>query len=168
MIEGVYARRQLSLLVALAFLVLTAGCDRGAHPSQVGKLAPDFSLNDGRTQVHLADYRGKIVVLNFWATWCAPCVQELPSLLVLQRQFPQVQVVAVSIDEDAEAYRKFLVDHHVDLLSVRDGQQTSSLRYKTVMYPETYIIDRQGMIRRKFIGAQDWTSPEIVSYLRQL
>jgi cytochrome c biogenesis protein CcmG, thiol:disulfide interchange protein DsbE len=149
-------------------MVFTAGCDRGAHPSQLGKSAPDFSVNDGHSQIHLADYRGKIVVLNFWATWCTPCVQELPSLLVLQRALPQVVVLAVSVDDDDAAYRKFLVDHHVDLVSVRDAQQISNVRYNTVQYPETYIIDRQGIIRRKFIGAQDWTNPEIVSYLKQL
>jgi cytochrome c biogenesis protein CcmG, thiol:disulfide interchange protein DsbE len=168
-IETVYVRRQISLLAVVALLAFTTiGCDRGAHPSQVNKVAPDFSLDDGHTKVHLADMRGKVVVLNFWATWCTPCILELPSLLSLQKQLPQVVVLAVSIDEDDTVYRKFLLDHHVDLLTVRDGQQSSNSLYHTEMYPETYVIDRQGVIRRKFIGAQDWTNPEIESYLGRL
>ncbi len=163
-----HVRRQKFLTATLVLLALIAGCDRGTHPSQVGKPAPDFFLNDGTTKVHLADYRGKVVVLNFWATWCGPCIQELPSLLTMQKELPQVVVLAVSIDEDDATYRKFLIDHHVDLLTVRDGQQTSNAKYKTEMYPETYIIDRQGIVRRKFIGAQDWTTPEILGYLRKL
>lgn len=87
---------------------------------------------------------------------------------MLQKQMPEVVVLAVSIDEDDAAYRKFLADHHVDLLSVRDAQQKSNLEYHTEQYPETYIIDRKGVIRRKFIGAQNWTDPEIVSFLNKL
>lgn len=163
-----YVRRQISLLALLALFAFTAGCDRGAHPTQVNKIAPDFTVNDGHTKIHLADYRGKVVVLNFWATWCPPCVQELPSLIALQQKVPQVTILAVSVDEDDAAYRKFLTDHHVTLLSVRDGQQTSNIEYHTEQYPETYVIDRKGVIRRKFIGAQDWTDPEIVDYLKKL
>ncbi len=77
-------------------------------------------------------------------------------------------MVAVSIDQDPEVYRHFLVEHHVDVLTVRDEAQRVNLMYGTVQIPETYIIDRQGVMRRKFIGAQNWTSPEIVSYLAKL
>lgn len=162
------ARRRTPLLAALTLLALTFGCDRGKHPSQTGKAAPDFTLNDGRAKAHLADYRGRVVVLNFWATWCLPCVQELPSLIALQKQLPQVVVLAVSVDEDEQAYRKFLIDHNVTLLSVREGQSQVSEKYRTEQYPETYVIDRQGVIRRKFIGAQDWTNPEIIHFLQKL
>ena len=90
------------ILAALLFLI--TGCDRGSHPRQMGRVAPDFTVTDGNRSVHLADYRGKIVVLNFWATWCLPCIAELPSLTAMQRQLPQVQVLAVSVDVDQEAY----------------------------------------------------------------
>lgn len=167
-IETVHVRRPLSLLLALGLFAFAAGCDRGSHPSQTGKAAPDFTVSDGHNKVHLADYRGKVVLLNFWATWCPPCIQELPSLLALQKQMPEVVVLAVSIDEDDQAYRKFLVDHNVNLITVRDGAQTSNAKYNTEAYPETYIIDQQGVIRRKFIGATDWTQPEIMQYLKKL
>jgi peroxiredoxin len=149
-------------------LMLVAGCDRGSHPSNIGKPAPMFTMSDGVQTVDLGKLRGRVVVLNLWATWCAPCVEELPSLLTLQQKMPGIAVVAVSTDQDDTVYRKFLVKHHVDVLTVRDADQKVNQMYGTVMIPETYIIDRQGVIRRKFIGAQDWTGSEIVDYLARL
>ena len=163
--------RRFKHLFALAFIVLLgipAGCNRGDHPSQVGQKAPGFTITDAARTVRLKDYRGKIVVLNFWAAWCPPCLEEFPSLIALQHQMPQIVVLAVSFDEDDAAYRQYLVDNHIDLLTVRDGSQKSNLAYGTTRPPETYIIDKNGLIRRKFIGPQDWTSPEIVNYLKNL
>ncbi len=152
------------LLAAL----LTAGCDRGSHPGNIGKPAPEFVIGDGTRTVDLNQLRGHIVILNLWATWCAPCVEELPSLLALQQRMPQLAVVGIATDEDPDVYHHFLVEHHVDLLTVRDGDARINALYGTVMIPETYIIDRNGIIRRKLIGAQDWTSPDILDYLAKL
>ena len=149
-------------------LLFAAGCDRGSHPHQTGRAAPDFTVTDGAQTVHLANYRGKVVVLNFWATWCAPCIEELPSLTAMQQQLPQVQVLAVSTDEDPDAYQSFLKEHKIGLLTIEDQARHSSELYGTFRYPETYVIDQHGVIRRKFIGAQDWTSPEVLEYLRRL
>lgn len=144
------------------------GCDRGDHPGNIGKPAPQFVMSDGVQTVDLARLRGKVVVLNLWATWCAPCVEELPSLLALQKKMPGIEVVGVSTDQDDAVYRKFLVRHNVDLLTVRDADQKVNSLYGTVLIPETYIIDRTGVLRRKFIGAQDWTGAEITDYLQKL
>src|SRR6516165_5629737 len=105
----------------------------------------------------LTDYRGKVVVLNFWATWCPPCVEETPGLIQLQRRIASRNgvVLGVSVDEDEAAYRKFLQDHGINYPTSRDPSKKSALDYGTVMYPETYIIDRQGKIARKIIGPQD-------------
>jgi len=157
-------------LISSVFLTALAlsGCDRGQHPSNIEKPAPQFVMSDGVQTVDLGKLRGKIVVLNLWATWCAPCVEELPSLLDLQRRNPDLAVVAVSTDQDDTVYRKFLLQHHVDVLTVRDSDQKVNALYGTVQIPETYIIDRQGLLRRKFIGAQNWTGPEITEYLHKL
>ena len=149
-------------------LGLATACDRGAHPGQVGKPAPDFTVSDGSSSIHLASYRGQVVLLNFWASWCAPCVAELPSLEALHHQMPSVVMLAVSIDEDPAAYSSFIARRHVDLITVRDPAQRAATLYHTEMWPETYIIDRQGIVRRKFIGAQDWSSAEIAAYLKSL
>jgi peroxiredoxin len=149
-------------------LALTPGCDRGAHPAQTGKAAPDFTVSDGVTTVHLARYRGQIVLLNFWATWCAPCVQEMPALIELHHERPDLAIVAVSVDEDPQAYSRFLARYHVDLITVRDPEQKAATLYHSEGWPETYIIDRSGVIRRKIVGDPDWTNPEIRAYLKSL
>jgi len=153
--------------LALAVL-LTAGCDRGSHPGNINKLAPQFVLSDGAQTVDLTKLRGRVVVLNLWATFCAPCVQELPSLLALHKQMPDLAIVAVSMDQDPDVYHRFLIQHHVDLLTFRDEDQRINALYGTLQIPETYIIDRQGILRRKFVDAQDWTSQEITGYLSKL
>ncbi len=152
----------------MALGLFATACDRGSHPSQTGKLAPDFNVADGTSAVHLASYRGQVVLLNFWATWCEPCILELPSLLQFHHEHPEYPVLAVSIDEDPDAYRSFLQRRHVDLITVRDPQQTAASKFGTEQWPETYIIDREGRIRRRFIGAQDWSSPEILRFLKTL
>lgn len=166
------------LVLSLICLVLLTGCYGRSKPSSIGNAAPDFSIQDADRTVTLSKFRGDIVVLNFWATWCPPCIEEMPSLVQLQKkiQGTDVKIVAVSVDDDADDYHKFLKDHSIDLLTVREsGQRTDSgviapvsSRYGTFKVPETYIIDRQGIIRRKFIGAIDWTQPEIVEYLSRL
>ena len=150
--------RSLALILILP-LALVAACNRGAHPAQTGKPAPDFTVSDGVTTVHLAGYRGQVVLLNFWATWCEPCVVELPSLLQLHHDRPDLAILAVSIDEDADAYTRFIARRHVDLITVRDPAQSAAKLYHTDMWPETYVIDRKGIIRRKFVGAPGLVRP---------
>jgi peroxiredoxin len=155
----------LFVLVLLPF----AGCNRGSHPSLVGNPAPDFTVQDADRKVTLHDLRGKVVVLNFWATWCPPCVDEMPSLVKMQSDLKgRVIVLAVSVDEDERSYHTFLKKNNVDLLTVRDPQQKSNELYGTFKFPETYIIDRNGVVQRKFIGPVDWTRPDVVEYLNKL
>jgi cytochrome c biogenesis protein CcmG, thiol:disulfide interchange protein DsbE len=160
--------RRLLSLVALLPLALAPGCNRGAHPHYVSQPAPDFSVADGTTSIHLASYRGKVVLLNFWWSQCGPCIAELPSLEQLHHDDPNLAIVGVSIDEDAGAYKDFLLRRHVDFTTVRDPEQSAAKLFHTKMWPETYIIDRKGVIRRKFVGATDWSDPEIRAYLNSL
>lgn len=161
--------RHLSLVTGLLVLIL-AGCYSATRPPRIGTAAPDFTVQDVDRKVSLDQLRGKIVVLNFWATWCPPCVEEMPSLVQMQQKLRDkgVEVLAVSVDADAGAYQKFLKDHGVHLLTVRDPDQKANNLYGTFKFPETYIIDRHGIVRRKFIGAVDWNTPEIIDYLSKL
>src|ERR1700716_773797 len=91
----------------LLALLLVFGCQRGSHPDLVGKPAPEFTVKDSERSVALHDLRGKVVVLNFWATWCPPCVDEMPSLVAMQAKLRgNVTVFAVSLDADEAAYRR--------------------------------------------------------------
>lgn len=159
--------RCLHILVLLP-LALVSACNRGVHPAQTGKIAPDFTVSDGTRTVHLADYRGKVVLVNFWATWCQPCIVELPSLLQLHRDQPNLVILAVSIDEDPDAYATFVARRHIDLITVRDPSQSAAKLFHTDMWPETYLIDRNGVIRSKYVGAQDWSDPELRAFLTTL
>ena len=168
---------------ACLMAVLACGCERGTVPNLVGKQAPDFTVQDTDRTVSLHQLRDKVIVLNFWATWCPPCVDEMPSLVAMQAQLKDsVNVLAVSVDQDNTAYHEFLRKYNVNLLTVRDPLEAANPRtatangtrfgtlklYGTDGYPETYIIDRQGIVRRKFIGPVKWTQPEILQYLKQL
>ena len=164
--------------LVLACLLTLSGCYSHSKPSSIGTPAPNFTIQDSDRSVTLSQLHGKIVILNFWATWCPPCVDEMPSLEQLQKKFQgkDVTVLAVSLDDDGDDYHKFLRDHHIDLLTVREsGRKTDtgvvapvSSQYGTFKVPETYIIDRNGMIRRKFIGEVNWGQQEIVEYLSRL
>lgn len=157
------------VFVNVVAVALLAGCNSGSHPPRIGSAAPDFTITDSQRTVELSQLRGKPVLLNFWATWCPPCVEEMPSLVQLHKQMgDKVTILAVSEDADDAAYKQFIRDHNVDLLTVRDTKDRINEVYGTFKYPETYVIDRNGKIVRKFIGATDWTSADIVDYLNKM
>jgi cytochrome c biogenesis protein CcmG, thiol:disulfide interchange protein DsbE len=147
-----------------------SACYSRSRPGRIGSPAPDFTVRDSQHSVTLSQLKGQIVVLNFWATWCPPCIEEMPSLVQMQQRMKDkgITVLAVSVDADDTAYRRFLADHNVNLLSVRDPDQKSNQLYGTFKFPETYIIDRNGIVQRKFIGAVDWTEPDVLEYLGKL
>jgi len=145
---------------------------RQGEASVAGKKAGDFAMELNGKPAHFADLRGKVVILNFWATWCPPCVEETPSLNQLQKYIESRNgvVVGVAADEDPAVFEKFLREQSVIFKAYRDPGTDAEHRspiaqeYGTSMYPETYIIDRKGVIVRKIIGPQDWNSPELRAY----
>jgi peroxiredoxin len=167
--KGYYTCVRRFFLPLTAALLLLGGCQRGPRPALINTPAPDFALRDSDRAVSLRDLRGKVVVLNFWATWCPPCVEEMPSLVAMQQRMSgRVTVLAVSVDLNEDAYRRFLRDHRIDLLTIRDPNQKANSLYGTVRFPETYVIDASGVLRRKFIGPVEWTHPEVLDYLGKL
>lgn len=155
-----------ALFAGLIALFLHPG-DRQGESILRGQVAENIHFTvDGKSEM-LSDLRGKVVVLNFWASWCAPCVDETPSLVALQKRIAPLDgtVLGVSLDDNQEAYLDFLKTFQIDFPTYRDPTKQSALDFGTTKYPETYIITRQGRIDRKVSGPQDWTSPQMMAYL---
>ena len=161
--------RTLPTLTLLILALSLSGCDRGSRPRLIGSTAPDFTLKDADRTVSLRELRGKPVVLNFWAAHCPTCVDEMPSLVQLQKRMgPRVTVLGVGVDTTEADYHNFLSTYQIDFLTVRDAEKESFNRYGATGYPETFIIDASGIVRRKFVGPEDWMKPEIIEYLNKL
>ena len=156
------------LLVALIAVVWDATRNRVVG---VGDSAPEFSIRtDSGVTVSRSNFGGKVLVLNFWATWCPPCIDEMPSLDALQKRFKNdgVVVLGISVDEDEAVYRSFLEQRGVSFQTARDPEARISADYGTFRYPETYIIDSSGSVAQKIIGPAAWTDERMVSYIRSL
>jgi cytochrome c biogenesis protein CcmG/thiol:disulfide interchange protein DsbE len=162
--------KKLAFILVALVAVSFSGCNTGTAPPKIGTVAPDFTVQDVDRKVTLSELRGKTVVLNFWASWCGPCIAETPSLVAMSRKMRDrnVVVLAVSVDEDDSAYHKFIKEQGMDMLTVRDAEKKSNDLYGTHVFPETYIIDRNGVLRRKVIGEMNWTALEMTEYLTKL
>lgn len=163
----------LSLLVlAGAFTVVWVQSSK-YEPLTVGKVAPDFELPDLKDRdVRLSDFRGKVVFLNFWATWCKPCKEEMPSMEVLYRNFKDdgLVVLAVSIDRvtTKDDIPPFVNSMDLSFPILVDSWGQTDKEYKLMGVPETYIIDQDGVLREKIIGPRDWTRLDNLRVVTQL
>lgn len=133
----------------------------------IGQQAPDFTVKDenGR-QIKLSDYRGRLVFLNFWATWCGPCVQEMPEMELMNKTFKdrKFQMLAVSVDIDWNTVKKFNQEHRLTFPSYLDpGQQIARGQYKCTGFPETFIIDANGSVIKHVIGPARWADPRVMA-----
>ena len=149
------------VLVLAAALILGIKLSPEIFPVEVDSRAPDFhatTLTGGRERT-LADYKGQVVLLNVWATWCAPCRVEIPSIeRVYQQLGPEgLKVVAVSIDEAGpEVVREFAREHGVNFEILLNPSRTIERIYQTTGVPESFVLNRRGVIVKKVIGAAEW------------
>ena len=137
----------------------------------VGDTAPEFLITtDSGRQISRSNFGGRLLVLNFWATWCPPCVQEMPSLEEFQKRLAGsgVVVLGISVDKSERVYGEFLQKAKVSFLTARDPEANISADYGTFKYPETYVIDGSGKVVQKFIGAMDWTDQQLVAGIQSL
>jgi cytochrome c biogenesis protein CcmG/thiol:disulfide interchange protein DsbE len=158
--------RGLIALASVAILALAFGLvwiqSSKYEPLTVGKIAPEFELPDlVDKSVRLSDFRGKVVFLNFWATWCKPCREEMPSMEILYKNFERDGLVVLAISIDRVTTKKdippFVKSLNLTFPILIDSWGQTDKRYKLMGVPETYIIDQQGVLREKVIGPRDWT-----------
>ncbi len=163
------------LLAVLAFVVVYGMQE---HIIEVGDTAPNFTITaDNGARFTPRDFGGKVLVLNFWATWCAPCVEEAPSLTEFAKTMAPsgVVVLGISIDRNEKLYEAFKKRFQIAFPTARDPEENVSYRYGTYKVPESYIIDRNGKVVRKFLGLPErdghaipWTDPELMNFVRSL
>jgi len=137
-----------------------------------GVPAPNFTFPglDGK-KVSLADYKGKVVLLNIWATWCAPCVAEMPSMEKLYQELKDedFELLAVSVDESGvEVVTPFMKKHKLSFPVLLDTQGDIKSLYQLTGIPESFIMDKDGIIVEKVIGPRDWAASGVISYFRNL
>ena len=164
------ARQQWSIVIVVV-AVLGAALGIGTHlmkdelfPVNVGSSAPNFRakvLGENRYKT-MADYRGQVVILNVWATWCGPCQVEIPTLERLYQEYggKGLKLVAVSIDDyvNEDSIRTFARNFGMTFEVLHDSTHAIERQYQVTGYPETFVIGKEGTIRKKWIGPDDWTS----------
>lgn len=171
--------RHLSLAVLLSLMCLgLPACsspppqESSSGPPVVGQAAPDFTLSDlGGKPFSLSALRGKVVIVNFWATWCPPCRAEMPSMEQLHRELGAEGLVllAVNVEKDGrQTVPKFLASSPHSFPILLDDKEEIQKRYGVYKFPESFVIRKDGVIDDKVIGAIDWAHPQTVAYFRAL
>lgn len=174
-------RRLLLILVVLVFVIVSLylGFGSSTRPNyqpvkvaDVGDTAPDFQLEDSAgNQVSLAALRGKVVLVNFWATWCPPCRAEMPSMEKLQEAMSgdDFVMLAINVEENGRTVVPAFLEKSPHTFSVLyDDQGIVQKRYGVYKFPESFVIRKDGVIDDKIIGAIDWAHPETVAYFKEL
>jgi peroxiredoxin len=167
------------IIAGIIVALITGGAVAGVKlapdifPVEVGSKAPDFAATELVTgdTVRLSDFRGEVVLLNIWATWCEPCRYEMPSMerLHLALGDSGLKVVAVSIDEaGSETVREFQREYNLTFRILHDRSRSIERIYQTTGVPESFVLNREGRIVKKVIGATEWDSPVNQDLIRRL
>jgi peroxiredoxin len=157
-------------IIAIAFFIIKQ--QYGIKVAEIGNIAPDIVLVDGnKNQIKLSDMKGSVVVLNFWATWCQSCIEELPSIENLFQQLsedPRFKLVTILYRDDKDRGFRYMEEqgYTFPLFTTTDG--SAAKKFGLTGVPETFIIDKKGILRDKVIGPAQWDSPATVASFREL
>lgn len=165
--------RILHVALALMLLAFCGALYNQLHDTVVntGDKAPEFTLTtDSGKPINIHNFGGKLLLLNFWATWCDTCIEEIPDLNKMARQLAPkgLVVLGVSVDANEKDYKAFLQKFPLAYETFRDPEQKINHTYGTVQYPESYLIDTNGKVINKFVSAEPWASPQMISYVGSL
>jgi len=162
------------VLIAIGlFVVLAVGIanflPEGVKPVAVGEQTRSFQLPDLQDKLQGLP-KGKVVLLNFWATWCPPCRKEVPSMVNLYHKLKDkgFEIVAVSVDRSRSDVVNFVKEYNMDFTVLHDVNSAISAKYGVFRYPETFIVDRNGVIRQHLNGAVEWSDAEYTTYFEKL
>ncbi|MDX8387080.1 MAG: TlpA disulfide reductase family protein [Ghiorsea sp.] len=158
----------LGLLIVIA-VGLVSLMPPGVKPVVIGDQARAFSLPNLEGKIQGLP-EGKVVLLNFWATWCPPCRQEVPSMVELYDKYKDqgFEIVAVSVDKGKKEVVDFVKEQNMDFTVLHDASSAISQSYAVFRYPETFIIDKNGKILQHLNGAVEWGKPEFTDYIENL
>lgn len=155
-----------------ALLALTGCSHKEEAPAVAGNPAPDFRLKDlAGGEVALSSLKGKVVLVNFWATWCPPCREEIPSMVRLNKamQGQAFQMLAISVNDGGKKeVESFLKGSGTVLPVLLDAEQKVAKRYGTTGVPETFVVNKQGVIVKKVVGGLEWDDPQVIEALKEL
>jgi len=171
--------------VILVFLMIAGGLvllllnRNGSYNPQVKQVsiavgipAPDFTVPDiNGKMVSLSDFRGNVVLVNIWATWCPPCVDEMPSMEMLYQKMKgkNFEILAVGIDSlGLEAVAPFMKKYNLTFPALIDSAGTIGKTYGITGVPESFVVDKDGILVKKIIGPLDWATPEVLRFLHTL
>jgi peroxiredoxin len=158
----------------VATLMLCFSASAAVAPWEIeeimNKEAPHFTLEDiSGKKLSLSLFKGKVILVNFWATWCIPCMNEMPSFNRLFQKYKErgLMVLGVSMDTSIEAVQKFLSKTDLGFPVLLDSDLSISHKYKVFAFPTTFLIDRDGVLREKYIGEMEWTDPETTKLIEE-
>lgn len=170
--SNIAIERFLIALIALSTLILSYGIYNAVRDKtvNVGDRVPSFQVaTSNGASIGSGGFGGDLLLINFWATWCAPCIQEMPSLQQFHQAYANrgVVVLGVNVDRNEQTYRQFLQRSGISFPNTFDPKAELSSRFGTYKFPETYLINREGRVLEKFIGPETWTSPEVVARIER-
>jgi len=156
-------------LVAVIAGVAWFGLPEAKKKVTVGNAALEFSLPDLKGKLQTLP-KGDVILLNFWATWCPPCRQEMPSMIELSKKYAAkgLKVVAVSVDRDGKALKNFVAEYKLPFLVLHDVDSAVAESYGVYRYPETFLIDRKGHVQAHLVGAIEWMSAPMQKNIEDL
>jgi len=173
--------KKLVLVILLLAISLLPACSKEKSPAKSkatsaakaveGAAAPDFTVKDlDGKDVSLSSLKGSVVLVNFWATWCPPCKEEIPSMIRLNQAMAgkAFRMLAISIDEDGKEAVENFFKGSKELPVYLDTDAKTAQLYGTTGVPETFIVDKQGVIQKKIVGGMDWSAPEVIAYMDEL
>lgn len=133
--------------------------------------ATDFTLSDiSGNEVKLSDFRGKVILLNFWAQWCAPCIEEMPYIENLNTMVKEndIKIITINVGENKKSVKNYLENNNFTFISLLDGNKKVTTNYSVKSIPTTYIIDKDGYIVASKLGSHKWDSQGVVKILKEL